>query len=196
MLILRPHSCPAQSETWWEGWNADICVLIRPPDDSDAHLSNLLKLKFTDEIYKAIAKPHPAPSLISATHSFPSLTTHGHCHCDHTAFSLLYILALSYHGQRPPPLFIGKCRKRGKEGGGKRERMRERERRRYIPMIQNRSGQASHRSPPFNRWKMSTVKRLGELSNCNFSKRAYFGWLDVITYRFESQLQREDIIRS
>lgn len=129
MLILRPHSCPAQSETWWERWNADICVLIRPPDDSDAHLSNLLKLKFTDEIYKAIAKPHPAPpSLISATHSFPSLTTHGHCHCDHTAFSVLYILALSYHGQRPPPLSIGKCRKRKKEGGGKEgEREEERE---------------------------------------------------------------------
>lgn len=60
-------------------------------------------------------------------------------------------------------------------------------------MIQNRSGQPSHQSPPFNRWKMSTVKRLGDLSSYNFSKCACFGWLGIIVYRFEFQLQREDV---
>lgn len=57
-----------------------ICILLSPPDNSDAYSSListcLNELRPTDEIYKAISKPYPAhPSLISlpSTHFSPQL---------------------------------------------------------------------------------------------------------------------------
>lgn len=117
---------------------------------------------------------------LCATHSFQPLTSHV------TAIvTTLLPLCCTYlsqvtMGRYPLPYLLVNAGRKGKRG---------------IPIIQNRAGQPCHWSNPFKRWKVSTAKRLGDMSGYKLSKHVQFGWLDVIDYRFESQLQTEDVIR-
>lgn len=164
----------------------DICVLLRPLNNSAMCLNlistGLNELRSTDEIYKAISKFHPAlPSLISvhrltsALNFTWSLSLWSHCF-HYAVYTCPKLPGAGYSF----PLPIGKCWKEGKE---------------IIPIIENRAGHPCHWLHPFKRWKVSIAKRLGDMSGYKFSKHVYFGWLDDINYRFESQLQIEDVIR-
>lgn len=143
--ILRPESCLNQKlGRGWGIWSPAICILTSLLDDSDACSSLipmvLRELRSTDEIYKAIRQPHPAPpSLISVPSTHFSAKVHMATVIVTTLF-LLYGTRLSQIPMRRdhlPYLLENAGRKGEKEG---------------IPMIQNSEGS------PFNRWKMSTAK--------------------------------------
>lgn len=125
MRILRPHSCPTQSEIFVGGMGLDSSHLCF--NKSSGWFWCMLKFdshwfKWTELYWRNLqgylqASSSPSFSDLCAVHSSQLLTMHGHCHCNHSASLVLHMLVPSSHGQRPSPLPIGKCWKEEREEG-------------------------------------------------------------------------------
>lgn len=116
MQILRPHSCLAQKLVGGGLECSHLCFNKSSrwfwcTSEFDIHWFKWTEIYWWNLQSFLQASSRSSFSDLCAIHSFQPLTTHSHCHCDHTASPVLYILVPSYHGQRP-------CWKEGKEREG------------------------------------------------------------------------------